>query len=426
MLKPIQSIRGMNDILPGDSALWNSVRHVLKTIVESYGYAEIVLPIVEETDLFQRSMGESTDVVQKEMYTFTDRAGESLTLRPEGTAGCVRAGIEHGLFYNQQQKFWYFGPMFRYERPQKGRYRQFYQFGVEAFGMEGPDVDAEMLLMIARLFKSLGLLEQVSLQLNSLGSAEARKHYREKLVDYFSAHYDQLDEDSQKRLQLNPLRILDSKDEKTQLLVKDAPRLWDFLSEEDRQHFETLCRHLDKAGLKYEINPCLVRGLDYYTKTVFEWVTDQLGSQGAVCGGGRFDLLVEYMGGGHTPAIGFSFGVERLLELLKHLNQLPALDVDPHIYLLLMGEPAKLEGLALAENIRNELPALRVLMNCDSTSLKSQFKKADKSGAKIALILGEEELTSHTVVIKYLREERAQEKVFITQLISMLRLYFNL
>lgn len=425
MTQQIQSIRGMNDIFPPDSTLWNHVKQVLKNIVEGYGYREIVLPIVEQTELFQRCMGDSTDVVQKEMYTFQDRAGEQLTLRPEGTAGCVRAGIEHSLFYNQQQRFWYFGPMFRYERPQKGRYRQFYQFGVEAFGMPGPDVDAEMLAMIARFWKVLGLGDQVTLQLNSLGSVEARQQYRQKLIDYFGVHYDRLDPDSQTRLHLNPLRILDSKNEQTQSIVKSAPKLIAFLNEADRKHFETLCAYLDQLDLQYEINPCLVRGLDYYTRTVFEWVTDRLGAQGTVCGGGRFDLLVEYMGGQPTEAIGFSIGVERLLELLKTLSLLPVLEEGPHIYLMGMGESERQAALLLAEQIRTTLPSIRVFMNCGEGNFKNLFKKADKSGARLALILAEQELASGTVTVKYLREDRPQEQILMSQLMTHLKHYFN-
>jgi histidyl-tRNA synthetase len=395
----------MNDILPGATPHWQFLEQTLRELLAGYGYEEIRLPLLERTELFARAIGEVTDIVEKEMYTFADRNGDSLTLRPEGTAGCVRGAIENGLLYNQVQRLWYLGPMFRHERPQKGRYRQFHQIGVEAFGMQGPAIDAELIFMTARLWCTLGLKNLV-LQINSLGSPAARAVYRDQLVQYLSAHQDQLDEDSLRRLSTNPLRILDSKNPALQALIADAPRLADYLDEDSKVHFTGLCAHLDNASLAYEINPRLVRGLDYYNKTVFEWVSSELGAQGTVCAGGRYDGLVEQIGGKPTPAVGFAAGLERLLALLEANGTLPKR--YPHAYLVMSGEEATHAGLLLAETLRDEIPGLRLLSDCDGGSFKSQLKRADKSGATYALILGEQELAQGTVSVKPLREEAEQ------------------
>ncbi|MBA53587.1 MAG: histidine--tRNA ligase [Pseudomonadales bacterium] len=405
MSKRIKAIRGMNDILPQDSAVWQYLEGTVRGLLNQYSYGEIRLPIVEYTDLFKRSIGEVTDIVEKEMYTFEDRNEESLTLRPEGTAGCVRAGEEHGLLYNQVQRFWYMGPMFRYEKPQKGRYRQFHQIGVETFGMAGPDIDAELIIMTARLWKELGIADRVTLQLNSLGSNEARAEFRDALVAFLKQHFDQLDEDSQRRLDSNPLRVLDSKDEGTQSVLKNAPSLHEYLDEESRDHFEQLKAALDAAGVSYEINPNLVRGLDYYCKTVFEWVTDALGAQGTVCAGGRYDGLVQQLGGKATPAVGFAMGIERLVLLLEACEVVDHIRHAPDIYV--MSEDA-IAGLLLAENVRNQLPTLRVQCHCGGGKFKKQIKKADDSGALIALVLGADEIQNQQVTVKFLREQRDQ------------------
>ncbi|MGD9108145.1 MAG: histidine--tRNA ligase [Gammaproteobacteria bacterium] len=421
MNNKIQAVRGMSDILPEQSAVWQYVEQQLSQIASSYGYSEIRFPILENTQLFKRSVGDVTDIVEKEMYTFEDRSGDNLTLRPEGTAGCVRAGIEHGLLYNQQQRVWYLGPFFRHEKPQKGRYRQFYQFGVEAFGMVGPETDAELILMTARMWKKLGIMEHVTLQLNSLGSVETRAIYREKLVEYFSTCLDQLDEDSRRRLQTNPLRILDSKNPSMQQLLLDAPKILDVLDEESEQHFEELCAILNEAGVKTVINPRLVRGLDYYTGTVFEWITESQGAQNAVCAGGRFNDLVEQLGGKATPACGFAMGLERLIAMLAELKLLPQLSSVPDVYLVMVGEGTVQAGMLLAEKLRDELPSLRLITNGGGGNFKSQFKRADKSGARLALILGNEELLAQKIAIKYLREDKPQESVLISNLPQFLQ-----
>jgi len=411
--KSLQAIRGMNDILPAQTPVWRYLEGTFAQLLDSYGYSEIRLPIVEYTELFARGIGEGTDVVDKEMYTFRDRNDESLTLRPEGTAGCVRAVLEHGLTGGGQvQKLWYTGPMFRYEKPQKGRYRQFHQIGVEVFNQPGPDVDAELIVLTARLWKQLGMSEAVTLQLNSLGSSEARARYRDALVAYLQQRFDQLDEDSQRRLTTNPLRILDSKNAQTQALLADAPTLHDYLDEESREHFDGLKARLDAAGIAYEINPKLVRGLDYYGRTVFEWVTDKLGAQGTVCAGGRYDGLVSQFGGKPTPGVGFAMGVERLVLLLETLDLVPAtLNRPPHAFICAFGEAAELAALGLAERLRDALPGLRLLVNAGSGSFKSQFKKADKSGAHFALILGEDELAGRVVGCKPLRDDSEQQSI---------------
>lgn len=406
MSKTIQSIRGMHDVLPEESCRWQAIEQIVHQLMTAYGYREIRMPAVESTDLFSRSIGEVTDIVEKEMYTFEDRNGDMLTLRPEGTAGCVRAGIQHGILHNQVQRLWYMGSMFRHERPQKGRYRQFHQLGVEAFGIATPDIDAELIIMGERLWRDLQL-EDIRLELNTLGSAEARKRYREVLVEYFNANRDQLDDDSLRRLDSNPLRILDSKNKDMKTLIKQAPSLLDYLDSESTEHFEQLKSYLDTAGVAYTINPRLVRGLDYYCKTVFEWVTDQLGAQGTVCAGGRYDGLVEQLGGKATPAAGFALGIERLLSMRESAGVEVASDA-PDIYLLVQGEASAAPGLMLAERLRDENPRLSILSNCGGGSFKSQMKKADKSGAAIALILGESEIAGNTVSVKFLRETKDQ------------------
>ncbi|MGI9320650.1 MAG: histidine--tRNA ligase [Thiogranum sp.] len=409
MANALQAIRGMNDILPEQSSVWQFAEDTIRAVLEAYGFREIRMPIVEKTELFKRSIGEVTDIVEKEMYTFEDRNGDSLTLRPEGTAGCARACIQHSLTNKQVQRLWYTGPMFRHERPQKGRYRQFYQVGVEVFGLEGPDVDAEILMLTARLWQRLGL-EQLSLQVNSLGTSESRDRYRDELVVYLKTVYDQLDADSQRRLETNPLRILDSKNPQVQALLEEAPKLADYIDEDSQAHFETLCALLDAAGLDYDINPHLVRGLDYYGRTVFEWVTDQLGAQGTVCAGGRYDVLMEYLGGRPTPAVGFALGLERIIALLENQGvKLP--DTSPHLYMVTVGGQAQRQGILLSERLRDALPKLRIVTHCGGGSFKSQFKKADRSGARYALVLGEDEVQRREIGIKPLRERKDQETV---------------
>jgi histidyl-tRNA synthetase len=409
MAKTIQAVRGMNDILPAESAAWQHIEQAMRSVVHAYGYHEIRMPLLEKTELFKRSIGEVTDIVEKEMYTFDDRNGDSLTLRPEGTASCVRACMEHGLLHNQTQRLWYAGPMFRHERPQKGRYRQFHQIGVEAFGMAGPDIDAEMIFMTARIWERLGLSGAV-LQLNSLGTLQARAAYRDALVDYLQAHATALDTDSQRRLDSNPLRILDSKNPDMQGLLEAAPSLPEYLDNESREHFLQLCSLLEAAGVRYELNPRLVRGLDYYSKTVFEWVTDQLGAQGTICAGGRYDGLVEYLGGKPVPAVGFAVGLERLLGLLTAGGvELP--ENVPHVYLVLDGEQGVRRGMVFAEELRAALPGLRLQANCGGGSFKSQFKRADRSGAGFALVIGDDEVAQQQVIVKPLRSDAAQETV---------------
>lgn len=407
-MKNIQAIRGMNDILPDTSKYWAILEELLRRIVTQYGYQEIRFPMLEFTDLFARAIGEATDIVEKEMYTFLDRNGDSLTLRPEGTASCIRAGVEHGLFYNQLQRLFYYGPMFRHERPQKGRYRQFHQFGVEAYGLAGPDIDAEMMFLAMSFWRALRIDDKVELQINTLGTAAVRAKYREYLVGYFNDHHAMLDEDSKRRLLSNPLRILDSKNPDLQKMISNAPQLLDYLDDESRAHFDGLCAILDKAKLPYVVNPRLVRGLDYYCLTVFEWVTiGATGAQNTVCAGGHYDGLVAQMGGKPTPAIGFALGLERLLSLVT--DNLPVFDL-PVIYLVLLGDQVVMEGMLLAEKIRKN-NGLNVIVNCGGGSLSSQLKRADKSGAVIALILGETELVEGKVLVKYLREDRPQQSV---------------
>ncbi|VAW76400.1 Histidyl-tRNA synthetase [hydrothermal vent metagenome] len=409
MSNTLQAIRGMNDTLPDQTPAWHFVEDTLRSVLESYGYSEIRMPIVEKTELFKRSIGEVTDIVEKEMYTFEDRNGDSLTLRPEGTASCVRACIQHSLLNNQVQRLWYTGPMFRHERPQKGRYRQFYQIGVEVFGLDGPDIDAELLIMTARFWKRLGLRD-VTLQLNSLGTVEARATFRAALVEYLQAHFEQLDEDSQRRLETNPLRILDSKNPDVQALLGDAPQLSDYIDTDSKTHFDSVRSLLDAAGVAYEINPRLVRGLDYYGRTVFEWVTDKLGAQGTVCAGGRYDALVDYLGGRATPAVGFAMGLERLITLLEN-QQTEFPDNAPHLYIVALGDTARREGLLIAERLRDALTWLRIQTHCGGGSFKSQFKKADRSGARYALVIGEDEVARREAGIKPLRDRSEQQSV---------------
>lgn len=408
MVRNIQSIRGMHDILPEQSSAWQHLEATVRTLLAEYGYREIRMPMLEPTELFHRGVGEVTDIVEKEMYSFADRNGESLSLRPEGTASCVRACIQHGLLHNQQQRLWYAGPMFRYERPQKGRYRQFHQFGVETFNIPGPDVDAELIALSARLWQRLGL-KNIRLELNSLGTPESRLAYRALLIEYFSAHEELLDEDAKRRLHTNPLRILDTKNPAMREIVAAAPDLHDHLDMESKQHFSSLCAMLGAMGIEYTVNPRLVRGLDYYTRTVFEWITDELGAQGTVCAGGRYDGLVEQLGGKPTPGCGFAMGTERLLELMQ-AQQLATPESCADIYLVLAGDEAIQAGMALAEQLRTAVPGLQLLMNAGGGSFKSQMKRADKSGATYALIMGEDELRGGTISLKPLRDKNAQQR----------------
>lgn len=416
----IQSIRGMNDLLPEQSATWQYLEKTVANVLARYSYSEIRFPVLEQTELFKRSVGEATDIVEKEMYTFADRNGDMLSLRPEGTAGCVRACNENGLLHNQIQRLWYTGPMFRHERPQKGRLRQFHQVGVEAFGLDGPDIDAELLMLTARLWKTLKIDHAVTLQINSLGSADDRANYRLALVDYLSARHDQLDEDSQRRLHTNPMRILDSKNANTQALLNDAPSLEDYINSDAKAHFQQLRDKLDAVGIDYQINPRLVRGLDYYSKTVFEWVTTHLGAQGTVCAGGRYDGLVEQLGGKACPAVGFAMGVERLVLLLDELGVVPdSVGQTVDVYLVAVGDVDS-HTLGLAEKLRTACPTIRLQTNCGGGSFKSQMKKADKSGAAVALILGDDEAANKTVGVKLLRQDKAQETVGQEQLADYL------
>jgi histidyl-tRNA synthetase len=418
----------MNDLLPADSPLWQYLERTVSDVLTRYSYNEIRFPILEQTELFKRSIGEVTDIVEKEMYTFDDRNGESLTLRPEGTACCVRACLQNGLLDNQQiQRLWYTGPMFRYERPQKGRLRQFHQIGVESFGVATPDIDAELIMITARIWQQLGLMPYVKLELNSIGSSEARASYRAALVEYLNQYIDQLDEDSQRRLATNPLRILDSKNAQTQVILENAPSLLDYLDDESRSDFEQLKQQLDAAGISYEVNPKLVRGLDYYSKTVFEWVTDQLGAQGTICAGGRFDGLIEQLGGKPSPAIGFAMGIERLCLLLQETGQIPEdLNNNPDVYFVVAGDKAQLASVAVSESVRTALPSLKLMKHCGGGKFKRQFKKANDSGAEIALILGDDEAEQGLINVKWLRQEREQQTIAVTALNELLAETFKL
>ena len=414
MTGQIQPIRGMNDVLPAESVLWQHLEGTVRELLAAYGYEEIRVPVVEHTELFKRAIGEFTDVVEKEMYTFTDQGGESLTLRPEATAGVVRAMISNGLLRGARHKLWCMGPMFRHEKPQKGRYRQFYQVDVEAVGFAGPDVDAELIALTARLWRKLGIT-RVKLQINSLGTVESRRLYREKLVEYFSTHHERLDEDSRRRLQGNPLRILDTKNPDLQPLVAAAPLLTDYLDADSRAHFAALQASLGAMGVEFTVNPRLVRGLDYYSRTVFEWITDALGAQDAVCSGGRYDGLITQLGGDATPAIGFAMGVERVVELLR---QLPA-QAQPaaaDVYIVLNGEQAAVAGLRIVESLRDALPQRRFELNLGGGNFKAQFRRADRSQAALALIIGEDELARGMVGLKPLRLEAGQSECPIAEL----------
>ncbi|ALG52763.1 histidine--tRNA ligase [Vibrio parahaemolyticus] len=399
MAKTIQAIRGMNDCLPTQSPLWQKLENTVKNVISAYGYNEVRMPIVEETNLFSRAVGEETDVVSKEMYTFDDRNGDSLTLRPEGTAGCVRSCIQNSLINRDEQRLWYMGPMFRHERPQKGRYRQFHQCGVEVFGLNGPDVDAELIMMTARLWRELGIDKHVRLELNSIGSQEDRADYRTALVAFLEQHIDVLDEDCKRRMHTNPLRVLDTKNPDIQAILGDAPRLSEYLGEESKAHFAGLCELLDAAGIEYTVNERLVRGLDYYNRTVFEWITESLGAQGTVCGGGRYDGLVEQLGGKPTPAVGFAMGLERLVLMLETL-ELTDVRRSVDVYVVTAGEGTMMAGMKLAEQLREAISGVRVMNHFGGGNFKKQFKRADKVGAVVALVLGENEVADNTVVLK--------------------------
>ena len=418
----LQSIKGMNDIVPPDSTTWQRAQSLLQCVLAGYGYREIRLPIMEHTGVFERSIGDVTDIVQKEMYTFADRNGDSLTLRPEGTAGCVRAALQNGLL-QQARKLWYVGPMFRHERPQKGRYRQFHQIGVEAFGLPGPDIDAELIMMTARMWAELELTG-LRLELNTLGTLESRHHYRDVLREYFLAHRDALDDDSVNRLERNPMRILDSKNPAMKDLIAQAPKLDAHLDDESRRHFDQLCAILDHAGIAFEVNPHLVRGLDYYSNTVFEWITNDLGAQGTVCAGGRYDGLVELLGGKATPAIGFAMGLERLIEL-AHDSLERAVDPDANVYVIVTDDRYIADALGLAEAVRDAEPGWRVVCHCGGGSMKSQMKKADRSGATAALIIGDDEYKDGTVTMKPLRDDSQQRTLARTAAVAALQDVMN-
>ena len=423
MAKNIQAIRGMNDCSPTESPLWQWIEGQVRQILSSYGYSEVRMPIVESTPLFARAIGEVTDVVSKEMYTFWDN-DEQLTLRPEGTAGCVRAAIEHGWIYNNEQRLWYMGPMFRHERPQKGRYRQFHQAGVEVFGIATPEIDAELIILTARLWKALGIDQHVSLQLNSIGSLEARANYRSALVAFLENHQDLMSEEEKERLVKNPLRILDTKNQALQDVLDGAPKLLDYLDDESREHFAQLCSLLDAVGIQYEINPKLVRGLDYYNKTVFEWVTSALGAQGTVCGGGRYDGLVEQLGGHATSGVGFAMGLERLVLLVQEVNKSIPVKSAVDIYVVYQGEGTTLAAFQLAEKLRSALPHLSTMLHCSGGNFKKQFKRADKSGATLALVLGESEVQNNQVVVKHLLGAAEQQTIDVSNLIEHVKAQF--
>lgn len=418
--KALQAIRGMNDCLPSETNIWQMVEAVLRRVASNYGFAEIRMPIVESTALFKRSIGEVTDIVEKEMYTFDDRNGDSLTLRPEGTASCIRAANQHGLLYNQEQRLWYMGPMFRHERPQKGRYRQFHQFGLEAFGIATPDIDAEIILLTSRLWRELGINEFVTLELNSLGSNEERANYRDALIIYLTEREALLDEDAKRRMHTNPLRVLDSKNPQVQEALAQAPKLSDYFGEETKEHFASLCQRLDAAGIKYVLNERLVRGLDYYNRTVFEWVTTSLGAQGTICAGGRYDGLVEQLGGKATPGFGFALGIERLVLMLGNAETLANVRSQVDAYVVILGDDAQIKANELAEQWRDKVPNIRLQCHCGGGNMKKQLKRADKSGAQIALILGEDEITNKSVMVKYLRGQQEQQNVDFENIPSLL------
>lgn len=417
----IEAVRGMKDIAPSEMPYWHRLEQACQQVVNQYGYQEFRFPVVEKTALFKRGVGEVTDIVEKEMYTFEDRNGDQLTLRPEGTAGCVRAAIEQGLLYNQLQRLWYIGPMFRHERPQRGRYRQFYQLGVEAFGMRDPRLDAELILLSHRLWQRLGIDDSVTLQINTLGSPENRQAYREQLVAYLSEHMDLLDDDAKRRLHTNPLRILDSKNHDMQDMLSKAPAMMAFLDQDARDHFDRVCEYLQAAGLSYEINPRLVRGLDYYCDTVFEWVTDSLGAQGTICAGGRYDGLVEQLGGKSTPAVGFAMGLERIVLMMQQQETLECL---PDVYVVVekQSEPF---GLRVSEQLRQHCPNFSVVMDGSAAGLKAQFKRADKSGARFAVVIGEQVASEGVVVLKDLRQNGEQQTLPVDAMLVMLTDYLE-
>lgn len=413
----IEAVRGMKDITPAEMPYWHRLETACREVVAQYGYQEIRFPIVEKTQLFKRSVGEVTDIVEKEMYTFDDRNGDSLTLRPEGTAGCVRAGIEQALLHNQIQRLWYMGPMFRHERPQKGRYRQFQQLGVEAYGMRDPRVDVEVIALSYRLWKCLGIADQVVLQINTLGNASSRQTYRDQLIAYLSGFESQLDEDAKRRLHTNPLRILDSKNPDMQAIVAGAPNMQDALDDESKQHFAEVCHYLDVLGIEYDINQRLVRGIDYYCDTVFEWVTDALGAQGTICAGGRYDGLVEQIGGKATPAVGFAMGMERIVLLLQQQEDAQA-EID--VYVIVSGIAAHDFAYTIAETCRDHCPSLHIVMDATGGGMKAQFKRSDKSRARYAIIIGEDEAKAEHVLLKDLRGDKPQQQLDITALLAEL------
>ncbi len=424
MSKVVEGVRGIPDILPLEAKRWQIFEQIWQTLVASYGYDEIRLPLLEVTALFKRSIGDATDIVEKEMFSFQSRdEKDSFSLRPEGTAGCVRAGIEHGLFYHQTQRLWYGGPMFRYERPQKGRYRQFHQMGVEAFGFEGPDIEVEHILMIKRLWKILGLESNIQLEINSIGSLESRKHYRQKLVNYFSQYQTDLDEDSQRRLHTNPLRILDSKNPSMQDMIKAAPTLTDHLDEASREHFESFKERLTELKIGYVVNTRVVRGLDYYNRTVYEWTTNLLGAQGTVCAGGRYDALVEQLGGHPTPAAGFALGIERIL-MLQQQNEQPV-EIESDIYIMHNTKKGNQAALQWAEALRDKMPFLRVIVYSGTGQFKQQFKQAGKAGAALGLIFGETEIQEKSVSVKFLKDTKEQVTLSQYELIDFCRQHFE-
>ncbi|MEQ8857772.1 MAG: histidine--tRNA ligase [Pseudomonadales bacterium] len=417
----VQSVRGMRDVLPVEARRWRALEERIRAVLSGHAYEEIQLPLLESTELFSRGVGEATDIVEKEMYTLADRDGDSITLRPEGTAGCVRALIEHGMLFNQTQRVFYAGPMFRYERPQKGRYRQFYQLGAEVFGIPGPDIDAELITMGLACWRALGVDARVRLELNTLGSADARSAYREALVAYLGPLRDQLDDDSQRRLTRNPLRILDSKNAGTQALLRNAPQLPDFLDAAGREHFDGLRRLLDGLRIPYQVNPGLVRGLDYYTHTVFEWVTDDIGAQSTICAGGRYDGLVERLGGRPTPGAGFALGLERVMLLQEAVVDAVDFSAAADVYLCVMAEGFQAWALELADKLRDAVPAFRIRTHAGGGKLKNQMKRADQSGARFAIVIGEDEVRERRPALKYLREDRPQESLDVAALIDRLR-----
>lgn len=421
MFKRIQSIRGMHDVLPPESEALRYVENTLQTVLRQYGYREIRTPLLEQTELFKRSLGEVTDIVEKEMYTFRDRNDVSLTLRPEGTASCVRSGIQHGFLYAQTSRLWYCGPFFRHERPQKGRYRQFRQIGVETFGFNGPDIDAELIALSKHMWEKINLPTKPKLEINSLGSAQARRVYREKLIEYLQQFEAQLDDEAKRRLHTNPMRILDSKNTELKDIILSAPSLLENLDTESAEHFCKLQELLTAANVEFSINPRLVRGLDYYSKTVFEWIADGLGAQATICAGGRYDGLVEQLGGKPCTAAGFAIGIERLAALLEDSQYY---DTSLDVYVILMGNEAQNVGIKLGSEIRRKL-SISVIINCGGGSVKSQMKRADRSNAKLALIIGEDELSNNNVSVKFLREQRDQEAISLNTLVSFLDNYFN-